>query len=84
MNSSDFGTNDFILINSNNSLHVCFNSSTYHGSSLWLENSVEKTLPEFVLQFAIILAVNRFLLLVSEQCHVPHIVANIFVSIFSL
>jgi len=48
-----------------------------------VEDSLEKTLPSFVLQFAIILALNRLLFVVAEQYHVPRIVANIFVSAFS-
>ncbi|KAL9331382.1 hypothetical protein ACSQ67_000992 [Phaseolus vulgaris] len=78
MNSSNFETTDSIIINSNNTLMVCFNKATYNGSALWLENSLEKTLPSFVLQFAIILALNRLLFVVAEQYHVPRIVANIF------
>ncbi|TKY62893.1 Cation/H(+) antiporter 15 [Spatholobus suberectus] len=78
MNSSDLETYDSIFINWNDTLQVCFNRTASHGSALWIENSVEKTLPSFVLQFAIILALNRFLLLVSAQYHVPRIVANIF------
>ncbi|CAJ1921236.1 unnamed protein product [Sphenostylis stenocarpa] len=78
MNSSNFETIDSIIIDLNNDLKACFNRTTYHGSALWLENSVEKTLPSFVLQFAIILALNRFLLVLAELYHVPRIVANIF------
>jgi len=83
MNSSNFGTTDYVVINSNNTLKVCFNKLTYQGSALWVEDSLEKTLPSFVLQFAIILALNRLLFVVAEQYHVPRIVANIFVSAFS-
>ncbi|XP_014491072.1 cation/H(+) antiporter 15-like [Vigna radiata var. radiata] len=78
MNSSDYETTDSIIIDSNNTLKVCFDKSIYPGSALWLENSLEETLPSFVLQFAIILALNRFLFVLAEQCHVPRIVANIF------
>lgn len=84
MNSSDYETTDSIIIDSNNTLKVCFDKSIYPGSALWLENSLEETLPSFVLQFAIILALNRFLFVLAEQCHVPRIVANIFVSAFRL
>ncbi|KAK7396150.1 hypothetical protein VNO78_16951 [Psophocarpus tetragonolobus] len=65
-------------MNSSDTLQVCFNRTTNHGSSLWIENSVERTLPPFALQLAITLSLNRILLLVSQLYHVPPIVAHIF------
>ncbi|XP_020211188.1 cation/H(+) antiporter 15 [Cajanus cajan] len=80
MNSSDVETFDPIFTITNRSLHICFKRPASHGSdsALWRENSIEATLPSFALQFAIILSLNRILLLLSSFCHVPRIVANIF------
>ncbi|KAK7286558.1 hypothetical protein RJT34_21632 [Clitoria ternatea] len=61
----------------NDTVVVCFNRTLSHGSALWIENSLDKTLPLFVLQFAIILGLNRILLRLSELCHAPRSIANI-------
>ncbi|KAK7336269.1 hypothetical protein VNO77_16805 [Canavalia gladiata] len=81
MNSSNSEAYYSIFINSNDTVQVCFNSTVSLGSALWIENSIENTLPAFVLQFAIILSLNRILLLVSAPYHVPRIVANIFTGV---
>lgn len=73
-----------LLTNPNGTEQVCFNRNISHSEAVWVENSVESTLPAFVLQFAVILAVNRLFLILSELFHVPRIVANIFVSIHIL
>ncbi|KAL2320476.1 hypothetical protein Fmac_029445 [Flemingia macrophylla] len=78
MNSSDVESFDPIFTNTNGSRHVCFKRAVSEGYALWIENSLETTLPSFVLQFAIILSLNRILLVLSSFCHVPRIVANIF------
>lgn len=70
-----------LLTNPNGMEQVCFNRNISHSEAVWVENSIESTLPAFVLQFAIILVVNRLFLVLSELFHVPRIVANIFVSI---
>ncbi|XP_027351137.1 cation/H(+) antiporter 15-like [Abrus precatorius] len=77
MNFSNLEANYTIFVNSEDTVPVCFNRTTLHGSALWLENSIENTLPAFGLQFAIVLALNRILLLVSALYHVPRIVPNI-------
>ncbi|XP_045795597.1 cation/H(+) antiporter 15-like isoform X1 [Trifolium pratense] len=60
------------------STQVCYNKTTTHGSTLWRQNSLEQTLPSFVLQLALILSLNRIFLFLSEFCNVPRIVPNIF------
>ena len=68
-----------IFINPDKTTEVCFNRTALHGgSALWIENSLEVTLPTFVLQFALILALNRIFLFLAESCNVPRIVPSIF------
>lgn len=80
MNSSNVTYS--IIKNPDKTTLVCFNKTLSYGSLLWNENSLEETLPVFVLQFVLILLLNRIFLFVSELCNVPRIVPNIFVSIF--
>ncbi|CAI8613618.1 unnamed protein product [Vicia faba] len=67
-----------LITNPDNTQRVCFNKIQSHGSSLWIDNALEQTLPAFVLQFALTIALNRALLFLAESCNVPRIVPNIF------
>ncbi|XP_061343336.1 cation/H(+) antiporter 15-like [Gastrolobium bilobum] len=78
MISSDDQHDFSIYVYPNKTEKVCFNRPITDGSNLWLESSAETTLPQFVLQFAIILTLNRILLAAAASCHLPRIVANIF------
>jgi hypothetical protein len=81
MNSSNV-TYSIITNHDKTTTNVCFYKTTSHSACLWMQNSLEETLPGFVLQLALILLFNRILLFLSEFCKVPRIVPNIFVSIF--
>ncbi|KAJ1433261.1 Sodium/solute symporter superfamily [Sesbania bispinosa] len=60
-----------IVTNGDRTIQVCFNKTVSHGSSLWAENTIDTTLPAFVLQFALVLSLNRIFIIAAESAHVP-------------